>query len=96
MGGASNGTATAHDALASIRQTVGIYNYFALAMFLIMQFCVSVGVSSVPYFLLFEVFPFKWVPFLANCEKAQIPRRPQIDFVPFSDLERFIVASLEH
>lgn len=45
--------------LESIRETVGAYNYFALAMFLIMQFCVSVGVSSIPYFLLSEVFPFK-------------------------------------
>lgn len=62
--GASNGTTTTNVALESIHQTVGAYNYFALAMFLIMQFCVSVGVSSVPYFLLSEVFPFKWVPFL--------------------------------
>lgn len=45
--------------LESIRKTVGGYNYFALAMFLIMQFCVSVGVSSVPYFMMSEVFPFK-------------------------------------
>lgn len=45
--------------LESIRKSAGIYNYFALAMFLIMQFCVSVGVSSVPYFMMSEVFPFK-------------------------------------
>lgn len=45
--------------LESIRETVGVYNYFALAMFLIMQFCVSVGVSSIPYFMMSEVFPFK-------------------------------------
>lgn len=61
IGTTSNGTETSNDTLESIRNAVGAYNYFALAMFLIMQFCVSIGVSSVPYMLLFEVFPFKWV-----------------------------------
>lgn len=45
----------------SMRETVGDYNYFALAMFLIMHFCVSVGVSWIPYVMMFELFPFKWV-----------------------------------
>lgn len=45
----------------SIRDIVGNWNYFALAMFLLMQFFLSVGVSSVPYFLMTEVFPFKLV-----------------------------------
>lgn len=38
---------------------VGNYGHIAVALFLIMQFCVSVGISSIPYFLLAEVFPFK-------------------------------------
>ncbi|XP_055301619.1 facilitated trehalose transporter Tret1-like isoform X2 [Sitodiplosis mosellana] len=45
--------------LESIRHSVGHYNYFALAMFVTMQFCISVGVSSIPYFLMSEIFPFK-------------------------------------
>ncbi|XP_055307332.1 facilitated trehalose transporter Tret1-2 homolog [Sitodiplosis mosellana] len=52
-------TGNSTHSLESIRETVGNYNYFALAMFLIMQFCVSVGVSSVPYIMMSEVFPFK-------------------------------------
>lgn len=35
------------------------WSYLVVAMFVVMQFCVSNGVSSVPYFMLFEVFPFK-------------------------------------
>lgn len=42
-----------------IRETVGGYNYFALIMFLIMQFCISIGVSCVPYIVMSEIFPFK-------------------------------------
>lgn len=44
---------------AQIKEIVGNWNYFALAMFLLMQFFLSVGVSSVPYFLMMEIFPFK-------------------------------------
>lgn len=61
----SNGTETANGAdLESIREAAGAYNNFALAMFLIMQFCVSIGVSSVPYmllvFLIFFIFFYLW------------------------------------
>lgn len=42
-----------------IKDVVGNWNYFALSMFLFMQFFLSVGVSSVPYFLVYELFPFK-------------------------------------
>lgn len=31
-----------------MQEIVGNWNYFALAMFLIMQFCISLGVSSIP------------------------------------------------
>lgn len=44
-----------------IRNIVGDWNYFALAMLMIMQFCVAIGVSSVPYLLMGEVFPFRYV-----------------------------------
>lgn len=43
----------------NIRETVGNWGYFALVMFVIMQFANSVGVSPIPHFLLPEVFPFK-------------------------------------
>lgn len=42
-----------------MRETVGNFSYFAIVMFMLMQFCVSVGVSSVPYILISEIFPFK-------------------------------------
>lgn len=64
----NNGTEITNNSLESIRNAVGGYSYFALAMFLIMQFCVSIGVSSVPYQLLFEVFPFKWVRYFKKFE----------------------------
>lgn len=60
------GWSSAHDSSTNvstdseyIRSIVGDWNYFALAMFIIMQFCVAIGVSSVPYFLMGEVFPFR-------------------------------------
>lgn len=37
------------------------YSYFPMIMFLILQFCTSIGVSSVPNMLISEMFPFKWV-----------------------------------
>lgn len=36
-------------------------SYYPMALFLIMQFCTSIGVSSVPNMLISEMFPFKWV-----------------------------------
>lgn len=41
------------------RDSIGNYGFIAVVLFVIMHFCVSVGISSVPYFLLGEVFPFK-------------------------------------
>lgn len=57
--------------LASIQDEVGNFNYFALAMFMIMHFCVSVGISSVPYILLSEIFPFKSRSFYCGLAGAE-------------------------
>ncbi|XP_055301620.1 facilitated trehalose transporter Tret1-like [Sitodiplosis mosellana] len=56
-GWSSNGITS--DSLNSIRETVGNYNYFALVLFVMMQFCISIAVSFVPYIIMSEVFPFK-------------------------------------
>lgn len=42
-----------------IRNIVGNWNYFALIMFIIMQFSVAMGVSSIPYIVMSEVFSFR-------------------------------------
>lgn len=57
-GTATTAAAFAND-LEQIRHSVGDWNYFALAMFVVMQFSVAIGVSSVPYFLMSEVFSFR-------------------------------------
>lgn len=46
-------------AIQHARDSIGNYGYVAVVLFVIMHFCVSVGISSIPYFLLGEVFPFK-------------------------------------
>lgn len=35
------------------------HRYFAMMIFMLMQFCVTMGVSSIPNIMLGEVFPFK-------------------------------------
>lgn len=42
-----------------IKEIVGDWNYFALAMFLLMQFFISFGVSAMPFFVMCEIFPLK-------------------------------------
>lgn len=56
---AASTTIVLTESLEQIRHVVGDWNYFALAMFVIMQFSVALGVSSVPYILMSEVFPFR-------------------------------------
>lgn len=93
----NNGTETANGSSEMIRKAAGAYNYFALAMFLIMQFCVSIGVSSVPYMLFFEVFPFKWVHLKVRVEKKR-HKITELDRVSLciSDLEDFFAALQVH
>lgn len=42
-----------------IEQFVGNASYIAIVLFLIMQFCTSIGVSSVPNIMMSEIFPLK-------------------------------------
>lgn len=50
---------TSHSNSEYMQEVVGNYSYFALAMFLIMQFFICYGVSSIPNIMMSEVFPFK-------------------------------------
>lgn len=42
-----------------IKNFVGNASYIAITLFLIMQFCTSIGVSSVPNMMMSEIFPLK-------------------------------------
>lgn len=42
-----------------IRNAVGHYGYFALALFIIMYFSIAFGLASVPVVMAAEVFPFE-------------------------------------
>lgn len=44
------------------RESIGKHNYVALALLLIMQFFVTIGVTTIPFMLTAEVYPFKCVP----------------------------------
>lgn len=50
---------TVNSDILQTTESIEIYSYCALAMFLIMQFCISFGVTSMPNILMGEVFPFK-------------------------------------
>lgn len=58
---ASNNSAIAltNSTAASAHVSVGYYSYLVLALILIMQFAVNIGISIVPFMLIGEVFPFK-------------------------------------
>ncbi|XP_031639275.1 facilitated trehalose transporter Tret1-like [Contarinia nasturtii] len=76
--------------LESIRESVGVYNYFALAMFLIMQFCISIGVSSIPYFLQGEIFPFKSRTFCCSLTGMENQLFAFVATKTFYDFERWL------
>lgn len=40
-------------------ESIGNYNYLPLALLLIMQFFVTIGITTIPFMLTGEVFPFK-------------------------------------
>lgn len=86
----SGWSSTVDDAnrLESIRQTVGAVNYFALAMFLIMHFCVSVGISSIPYIMMYEIFPFKSRSFYCGLAGAENQLFAFIATKTYFDFER--------
>lgn len=42
-------------------ESIGNYNYLPLALLLIMQFFVTIGITTIPFMLTGEVFPFKWI-----------------------------------
>lgn len=42
-----------------LHESIGNYNYIALALLLIMQFFVTIGITTIPFMLTGEVYPFK-------------------------------------
>lgn len=43
---------------------IGRYSYLPLALILIMQFFITIGITTMPSLLTSEVFPFKWDNFI--------------------------------
>ncbi|XP_055306844.1 facilitated trehalose transporter Tret1-like, partial [Sitodiplosis mosellana] len=80
----------AAESLESIRYSVGHYNYFALVMFLIMQFCISVGVSSIPFIMMCEVFPFKSRAFCCSLVLVESQLFAFIATKTYYDFERWL------
>ncbi|XP_031639278.1 facilitated trehalose transporter Tret1-like [Contarinia nasturtii] len=76
--------------LKLIQETVGTYNYFALAMFLLMQFCISVGVSSIPFIIMCEVFPFKSRAFCCSLAMVESQFFAFVATKTYYDFERLL------
>ncbi|XP_055326876.1 facilitated trehalose transporter Tret1-like [Sitodiplosis mosellana] len=53
-----------------IRDSIGDYNYLPLALLLIMQFFVKIGVTTIPLLLTGEVLPFKLRSMLCSISTA--------------------------
>lgn len=77
-----------------LRESMGNYNYVALALLLIMQFFVTIGITTIPFMLTGEVYPFKYSHNLPN---RFIPRFLKLDFannqLNFADCVRCFAAS---
>lgn len=56
---AETGASEASSKKEIINSIVGNWNYFALIMFSFMQFFLSVGACTIPFYLCDEIFPFK-------------------------------------
>lgn len=47
------------NAVEDVQDISAQHSYCAMVVFMLMQFCVAIGVSSIPNIMLGEVFPFK-------------------------------------
>lgn len=60
----NNATLVNSTDFSDIRKSIGHYSYLPLALILIMQFFITIGITTIPQLLTSEVFPFKWGDFI--------------------------------